>query len=145
MRSDLYNIMLVIMNDKHDIIEELIVIPHTLLIFCFPVGNKPTMDQLCVLTARDESEIRIIETVADEDWGRMAVALGFDHPTRVNIALQASLEAVTACRDMFDRWLEGGENLKPATWSILMKCLEESGFTDMARKVNEFMLYIRQH
>ena len=46
-----------------------------------------------------------------------------------------------ACKEMFERWLKGGEGLRPATWRVLMKCLDDSGYKDLARKVNEFMLH----
>ena len=93
-----------------------------------------------MLKAGDRSEVEIIESVA-EDWGKLAVALGFDHTTRIAIATESSFEAETACIAMFDQWLEGGENLKPATWNTLMTCLKESNFTDLARKLDDFMLY----
>ena len=96
--------------------------------------------QLCLLKAGDGSEVRIIETVADDDWCRLAEALGFDGPTRVSIATQASFKPDIACIGMFDHWLQGGQRLKPATWSTLMWCLNNSDFTDLARKVKEFIL-----
>ena len=99
------------------------------------------MYQLHGLTAGDGSEVRVIDTVADDDWGRIAVALGFDESTRTDIALLAPDEPDSACEEMFERWLNGGEGLKPATWSVLMRCLEDSGYEDLARKVNKFMLH----
>ena len=99
------------------------------------------MHQLHILKAGDQSEVRIIYTVANDDWGRMAAALGFDESTRTNIFLQAPDVPEFACEEMFERWLKGGEGLRPATWRVLMKCLDDSGYEDIARKVNEFILH----
>lgn len=99
------------------------------------------MYQLQGLTAGDGSEVRVIDTVADKDWSRMAIALGFDESTRTDIALLASDEPDSACADMFERWLKGGGGLKPATWGILTRCLKHSGYKSLARKVNEFILH----
>ena len=99
------------------------------------------MHQLHILKAGDQSEVRIINIVANDDWGRKAAALGFDESTRTNIFLQAPDVPEFACKEMFKHWLKGGEGLGPATWRVFMKCLNDSGYEDLARKVNEFMLH----
>ena len=114
------------------------------------------MHQLHILKARDQSEVRIIDTVADGDWGRMAVALGFDDLRRSEIVKMASSihtqlrlsqapnvssQFEIACEEIFEHWLKGGEGLRPATWRVLMRCLKDSGYKDLARKVNKFMLH----
>ena len=93
------------------------------------------------MKAEDGSEVNVIETVADDDWGRMAYALGFDRLARIRIFQHANYKPGVACKCMFEHWLKGGEGLKPATWKDLIKCLEDSGYEDLASKVEKFMLH----
>ena len=127
-----------------------------IIIRYIPADNKPTMHQLHILKAGDGSEVRIIDTVADGDWGRMAVAFGFDDLKRSEIVKMASSihtqlrlspapnvpsQFEIACEEIFEHWLKGGEGLRPATWGVLMRCLKDSGYKNLARKVNKFMLH----
>lgn len=72
------------------------------------------MYQLHALKAEDKSEVRIIDKVAEKDWGRMAAALGFDESRRTLICVRALYVPDDACKSMFEHWLKGEAALKPA-------------------------------
>ena len=55
----------------------------------------------------------------------MAIALGFDGARIATIEMDAHFQAENACRKMFTGWLDGGHDLKPATWDALIQSLKD--------------------
>lgn len=94
-------------------------------------GDRPRWDQLCLLKPGDGCEVKIVDTVGCSDWSKLANALGFSATTQ---------EAENDCKNMLNQWLLGGENLKPATWDCLIRCLKDAGFLNLAGEIEKFML-----
>ena len=81
--------------------------------------------------------MKIFDTVADQ-WTKLASALGFDMATCDSLA--TSEAPAIACKDMFTCWLKGEQNLRPATWDWLIKCLEDLGFIELANNIKKVLL-----
>ena len=99
--------------------------------------DTPKLNQLYLLKPGDGSEVKIIDTVA-EQWTRLASVLGFDIATCDSLA--TSEAPAIACKEMFTCWLKGGQNLRPATWGSLIRSLEDSGFTELMNNVKKVFL-----
>ena len=109
----------------------------TLCVLILFIDDSPKLHQLHLLKPGDGCEVKIIDTVADQ-WTKLANALGFDTATCDRFATdKASCEV---CEDMFTCWLRGGQNLRPATWNLLIKSLEDSCFTELANNVKKVVL-----
>ena len=72
-----------------------------------------------------------METVAPK-WSKVATAIGFDGARIDAIEMGTHYQPGDACRKMFTGWLEGGHDLKPATWDILIQCLKAAKLTEIA-------------
>ena len=101
------------------------------------IDDTPQLHQLYLLKPGDGSEVKIIKTVADQ-WIKLAWALGFDKATCESLATD-KVPDVT-CKEMLTCWLKGGQNLRPATWDWLIRSLEDSGFTELAKNVKKVLL-----
>ena len=62
----------------------------------------------------------------------MAVALGFDGAGIEAIEMDAHYQSGNACLKMFTGWLDGGHDLQPATWDVLIQSLKAAELTEMA-------------
>jgi hypothetical protein len=57
------------------------------------------------------------------EWDEVAVALGFDGARIKTIKMGAHYQPREACLDMFTEWLNGGRDLQPPTWDVLIQSL----------------------
>ena len=67
----------------------------------------------------------------------MAIALGFDGPAIEIIDQKVLRNPEEGCREMFVRWLDGGNDIKPVTWDTLIQCLIHAGLLDVANSLKE--------
>ena len=101
------------------------------------VDDKPQLHQLYLLKPGDGSEVKIIETVADQ-WTKLARVLGFDPATCESLATNRASNI--ACKEMFTCWLKVEQHLRPVTWDWLIRSLEKSSFTKLANNVKKVLL-----
>ena len=66
------------------------------------------------------------------EWDEVAVALGFGGARIKTIKMGAHYQPREACREMFIEWLEGGRDLQPPTWSVLIQSLTAANLTEIA-------------
>ena len=97
---------------------------------CF-TGNAPTLRELQLLKLPNGIELRIMKEVAPE-WDEVAVALGFDGARIKTIKMGAHYQPKEACPEMFIEWLDGGRDLQPPTWDILIQSLRAANLTEIA-------------
>ena len=67
--------------------------------------------------------IRVVEEVS-VDWEKLALALHF-RGTVIRAVRENKREVEAACRRILERWSLDGEGRQPATWEILVECLED--------------------
>ena len=97
---------------------------------CF-TGNEPKLHELQLLKLPNGTELRIIKEVAPE-WDEVAVALGFDGARIKTLKMGAHYQPREACRDMFTEWLDGGHDLQPPTWDVLIQSLRAANLMEIA-------------
>ena len=81
--------------------------------------------------------MRVMETVA-AGWEHVAIALGFEGFVLEAIQRDAHFQTSTACRQILQRWLEGG-GLQPVNWNTLTEALIEAGYLDLATDIRELL------
>jgi len=82
-------------------------------------------------------QVKIIETVAAR-WEEVALALHFEGHTIQNIRYDTRFQCVDACREMFQKWLDG-EGSQPVTWETLMAALVGAGFITLVEDLQELL------
>jgi hypothetical protein len=87
--------------------------------------------ELQLLKLPNGIELRIMKKVAPE-WDEVAVALGFDGARIKTIEMGAHHQPRKACREIFTEWLNGGRNLQPPTWDVLIQSLIAANLTEIA-------------
>jgi hypothetical protein len=97
---------------------------------CF-TGNAPKLRELQLLKLPNGTELRIMKEVIPE-WDEVAVALGFDGARIKTIKMGAHYQPRDACLEMFTEWLDGGHDLQPPTWDVLIKSLIAANLTEIA-------------
>ena len=97
---------------------------------CF-TGSAPKLHELQLLKLPNGTELRILREVAPE-WDEVAVALGFDGARIKTIKMGAHYQPKDACREMFTKWLDGGRDLQPPTWNVLIQSLNAANLIDTA-------------
>ena len=103
-----------------------------LLIFanCF-AGNTPKLHELQLLKLPNGTELRIMKEVAPE-WDEVAVALGFDGARIKTLKMGAHYQPREGCLEMFTEWLDGGHDLQPPTWNVLIQSLRAANLIETA-------------
>jgi hypothetical protein len=97
---------------------------------CF-TGNAPKLRELQLLKLPNGTELRIMKEVAPE-WDEVAVALGFDGARIKTIKMGAHYQPREACLEMFTEWLDGGRDLQPPTWNVLVQSLATANLSGIA-------------
>ena len=82
--------------------------------------------------------MRVIDAVAAK-WEKLALALHFKGSTLDAIRRDTHHQTEDACRRMLQRWLEG-EGRKPVNWNTLTKALDDAGFTELAKELNQVLM-----
>jgi hypothetical protein len=109
---------------------------------CF-TGNAPKLRELQLLKLPNGTELRIMKEVAPE-WDEVAVALGFDGARIKTIKMGAHYQPREACLEMFTEWLDGGHDLQPPTWNVLIQSLiaaNLSGIADLLSRTIEIVSF----
>ena len=70
------------------------------------------------------------------EWDEVAVALGFDGARIETIKKGAHYQPKEACHEMFMEWLDGGHDLQPPTWDVLIQSLTAANLTEIAYLLN---------
>ena len=101
------------------------------------ISDRPKLHQLELF----KQKIRIINKVAAK-WMTVALHLNFeDHQIEI-IEKDFPNQAVSACRTMFTRWLEGNGR-KPTTWETLINALVDAQLYNVAEDLrNSFSVSI---
>ena len=94
-------------------------------------GNAPKLCELQLLKLPNGTELRIMREVAPE-WDEVAVALGFDGARIKTLKMGAHYQPREACLEMFTEWLNGGRDLQPPTWNVLIQSLRAANLTEIA-------------
>ena len=76
-----------------------------------------------------------MEEVAPE-WDEVAIALGFDGARIRTIKMGAYYQPAKACLEMFTDWIDGGHDLKPPTWDVLIRSIRAAKLTEIAAFLN---------
>ena len=97
---------------------------------CF-TGNAPNLRELQLLKLPSGTDIRIMKEVTPE-WDGVAVALGFDGARIKTLKMGAHYQPREACLEMFTEWLNGGHDLQPPTWNVLIQSLRAANLTEIA-------------
>ena len=85
-----------------------------------------------------------METVAPE-WEEVAVALGFDG-TRIKVIRTGThYQPRKACLEMFTEWLDGGHDLQPPTWDILITSLRAANLMGIANLLSHMIVIVSLH
>ena len=87
--------------------------------------------ELQLLNLPNGTELRIMREVAPE-WDEVAIALGFDGARIKTLKMGAHYQPREGCREMFTEWLEGGRDLQPPTWNVLIQSLRAANLTETA-------------
>ena len=97
---------------------------------CF-TGNAPNLCELQLLKLPNGTDIRIMKEVTPE-WDEVAVALGFDGARIKTLKMGAHYQPREACLEMFTEWLNGGHDLQPPTWDVLIQSLTAANLMEIA-------------
>ena len=81
--------------------------------------------------------MKIIESIAAK-WEEVALALHFEGHTLQNIRYDTRVQCVDACREMFQKWLDG-DGSQPATWETLRDCLVDAGFVTLVEDIQQIL------
>ena len=95
------------------------------------LANAPTLRELQLLKLPNGTDLRIMKEVAPE-WDEVAMALGFDGARIKTLKMGAHYQPKEACREMFIEWLDGGRDLQPPTWNVLIQSLRAANLTEIA-------------
>ena len=79
------------------------------------------------------------------EWDEVAVALGFDGARIEMIKKGAHYQSKEACHEMFTEWLDGGHDLQPPTWNILIQSLTAANLTEIAYLLNRTIEIVSSH
>ena len=97
---------------------------------CF-TGIAPKLREFQLLKLPNGTELQVMREVAPE-WDEVAVALGFDGARIKTLKMSAHYQPREACRDMFTEWLNGGRDLQPPTWNVLIQSLRAANLAEIA-------------
>ena len=98
----------------------------------------PRLSKLVCMTTPGGKKVKIIESVATQ-WKNFGAHLDFDHVgNRLGIIADTERERPElCCQSMFQYWLNG--NGVPATWSRLIRILENCRLNVLATEVKEVL------
>ena len=96
----------------------------------------PKMHQLDFLE-RNGKTVRLIHTVAT-NWKTVADRLYFKNYDINRIERANHSRKVSACRAMFNEWLNG-EGRQPATWNTLIKVLREANLSEIVSDLKDVL------
>ena len=100
------------------------------------LGTKPELHELQVLKFDEGRKlIRIMEGVTPK-WKQVAIALGFNGSRIEAMEMGAHYQPGGACLIMFTDWLDGGHDLQPPTWEVLIQSLRAANLTEIANLLN---------
>ena len=102
-----------------------------MIILVVILGNTPRLRELQILTFPNGNEVRIMEKVTPE-WAKVAIALGFNGAKIRTIKMGAHYQPEEACLEMFTDWLDGGHDLEPPTWDVLIQSLNAANLINLA-------------
>lgn len=100
------------------------------------LSSTPTLHDIDIFHV-GEKEIRIIQDVASK-WKRVATRLHFKPSDIARIDTNHPRDCESACREVFSEWMLG-HGRKPISWRTLVKALNESKFSEMARELETFL------
>ena len=89
----------------------------------------------------DHLKLLVVNQVASK-WEGIALYLGMRQSVVEIVLKNIPRNCERACREMFRRWLAGGENTgdKPRTWGTVLKALEENGYQDYADELRRGLM-----
>ena len=96
--------------------------------------------QLKLMQTADGQKIEIIKMVASQ-WKDVGDLLDFDASGETLQRIQADEGqggVKSCCRSMFQHWLQGN-GVRPASWTTLLKILEDSLFVSLAADVRRHL------
>ena len=95
------------------------------------LGKRPELYELQLLEFDKGMEsLRIMEKVTPK-WKQVAIALGFNGSKIKTIEMGALRQPEDACLSMFSDWLDGGHDLQPPTWDILIQSLRAANLPEI--------------
>ena len=100
------------------------------------LSSTPTLHDIDIFYV-GEKEIRIIRSVASK-WKEVATRLYFEPNHIALIEKNHPHDCESACREVFSEWILG-HGRKPISWITLLKALNESEFSEMARELETFL------
>ena len=65
-------------------------------------------------------------------WKKVAIALGYNGSLIETMEMDAHYQSGNACLKMFTGWLEGGHDLRPATWTVLIASMKAAKLMPLA-------------
>ena len=108
------------------------------------LGKTPELYELQLLEFdKGRDSVRIMEKVIPK-WKQVAIALGFNGSKIKMIEMGALRQPEDACLSMFSDWLDGGHDLQPPTWDILIQSLRAANLPEIADllKIIEIVSFI---
>ena len=100
------------------------------------IGNVPQLHELQLLNFDNGRELRIMKIVAPK-WKKVAIALGYNGSRIEAMEVDAHYQSENACFKMFTGWLEGGHDLRPATWAALILSLKAAKLMPLANLLSK--------
>ena len=96
------------------------------------------MGELQLLHGKEDRKLRIVDTIASK-WEELAIALGFDENVIAYVSKDYAHDSKGATLKILGMWLgEEYDDLKgPISWSTLLECLIEIGFSTISDEVRE--------
>ena len=100
------------------------------------LGTKPELHELQLLKFDEGRKlVRIMEGVTPK-WKQVAIALGFNGSRIEAIEMGVLRQPADACLKMFTDWLDGGHDLQPPIWNVLIQSLRAANLTEIADLLN---------
>ena len=96
------------------------------------LGKTPELYELQLLEYdKGRKSLRIMEKVIPK-WKQVAIVLGFNGSRIEAIEMGALRQPEDACLKMFSDWLDGGHDLQPPTWDVLIQSLRAANLPEIA-------------
>ena len=100
------------------------------------LSSTPILHQLDLLEISNE-KVEVIRRVASR-WEDVATRLHFELEDISRIHKDNIGDSKSACRQMFGEWLKGSCR-ETVTWETLIKALNESKFSEIAKKLEDYL------
>ena len=70
-------------------------------------------------------------------WSDIAIRLDFTYSRRTIISDKCNNDPEKCCKEMFDRWLNTDDGVKPKTWGTLLEVLRDIKLTGAAENIEK--------